>query len=40
MRDRAMTGWLRVDPPGVTTYADVERWAEIGLGFAGTLAAK
>ena len=40
MRDRAMTGWLRVDPPGVTTYADVERWAEIGLGFAATLPPK
>ncbi|WP_345520464.1 TfoX/Sxy family protein [Nocardioides conyzicola] len=40
MRERSMTGWLRVDPPGVATYADVERWAGIGLDYAATLPPK
>jgi len=40
MQERSMKGWLRVVPSGLTTYADVERWAEIGLGFAATLPPK
>jgi hypothetical protein len=40
MRERTMTGWLRVDPPGLTTAEDVERWAEIGLSYAATLPPK
>jgi hypothetical protein len=40
MRGRAMTGWLRVDPPGLTTFEDVERWASIGLDHAASLPAK
>lgn len=40
MRERAMTGWLRVDPPGLASYDDVERWARIGLDHAATLPPK
>lgn len=40
MRERSMVGWLRVDPPGLATYEDVERWAEIGLSHAATLPPK
>ena len=40
MRERSMTGWLRVEPPGLGSFEDVERWAEIGLGYAATLPPK
>ncbi|MDF1605663.1 TfoX/Sxy family protein [Nocardioides sp. YIM 152315] len=40
MRERAMTGWLRVEPPGLTTYDDVERWAAIGIDHAASLPPK
>ena len=40
MRERAMAGWMRVDPPGLTTAADIERWATIGLDHAASLPPK
>ncbi|WP_028643141.1 TfoX/Sxy family protein [Nocardioides sp. URHA0020] len=40
MRERSMAGWLRVEPGGLATYDDVERWAEIGLDHAATLPPK
>lgn len=40
MRERAMAGWLRVDPPGLTTPAEIERWAQIGLSHAAALPPK
>jgi TfoX N-terminal domain len=40
MRERAMPGWMRVEPPALTTADDVERWAEIGFSYAATLPPK
>ena len=40
MQARSMKGWLRVVRTGLTTYADVERWAAIGFSYAATLAPK
>ena len=40
MRERSMTGWLRVEAPGLTTVEDVASWAEIGLTYAASLPAK
>ena len=40
MRERSMAGWLRVDPPGLTSPAEIERWAQIGLTYAATLPPK
>src|SRR6478609_3987422 len=40
MRERSMTGWLRVAPPGLATYESVERWAAIGLEHAASLPPK
>ena len=40
MRERSMAGWLRVEAPGLATYEDLERWAEIGLAHAATLPPK
>ncbi|MFC7492786.1 MULTISPECIES: TfoX/Sxy family protein [unclassified Nocardioides] len=40
MRNRAMNGWLRVEPPGLATYDDVQQWAEIGLNHAASLPPK
>lgn len=40
MRNREMRGWLRVEPDGVATDEDLERWAEIGAGYARTLPPK
>ncbi len=40
MRDREMKGWLRVDPAGLTTDADLERWAALGVAYAGSLPPK
>ena len=35
-----MRGWLRVDPAGLTTDADLERWTALGVGYAGSLPPK
>jgi TfoX/Sxy family transcriptional regulator of competence genes len=40
MRNREMRGWLRVESAGVTDDAALERWAEIGAGYARTLPPK
>jgi TfoX/Sxy family transcriptional regulator of competence genes len=40
MRGRAMDGWLRVDPEGVRTKRDLERWVRRGVDYARSLPAK
>ena len=40
MRGREMTGWLRVDGEHVGSDAQLSRWVEIGVGYAGSLPAK
>ncbi|MGI8414407.1 MAG: TfoX/Sxy family protein [Solirubrobacteraceae bacterium] len=40
MRGRVMPGWLRVDPEGLRTKAQLERWVARGVTFAQTLPAK
>lgn len=40
MRGRAMNGWLRIDPLGLVTEADLERWVDIGVTFARSLPPK
>ncbi|MBV9006575.1 MAG: TfoX/Sxy family protein [Solirubrobacterales bacterium] len=40
MRGRAMDGWLRVDPEGVRTKRQLERWARRGIQYAQSLPAK
>jgi TfoX/Sxy family transcriptional regulator of competence genes len=37
MRGRAMQGWLRVDPDGVRTRRQLERWVERGVAYARSL---
>jgi TfoX/Sxy family transcriptional regulator of competence genes len=40
MRDRPMNGWLRIDPAGLTTTAQLERWVAHGVAYASSLPAK
>ena len=40
MRGRAMDGWLRVDPAGLESDADLERWVTTGVAYARTLPPK
>jgi hypothetical protein len=40
MRSRAMEGWLRVDPEGVGTKRQLERWVARGVAYARTLPPK
>jgi len=40
MRGRAMDGWLRIDSEAVDTEADLQRWVDIGVGYARSLPAK
>ena len=40
MRGRPMDGWLRVDPDGVRTDADLARWVARGTTYARSLPAK
>lgn len=40
MRNRPMTGWLRIDPSGLGTDAELARWADIGLTHARSLPPK
>lgn len=40
MRGREMTGWLRVDPDGIRTKRDLQRWVRIGVEFAHSLPPK
>jgi len=40
MRGRVMQGWLRVDPEGVRTTRQLERWVSRGVSYARSLPAK
>ena len=40
MRGRAMDGWLRVDPEGLETKRQLERWVARGVTYARSLPAK
>jgi TfoX/Sxy family transcriptional regulator of competence genes len=37
---RVMKGWVTVDPEGISSQADLERWVQAGLDFALTLPPK
>jgi TfoX/Sxy family transcriptional regulator of competence genes len=40
MRDRPMTGWLRVPEAGVRAESELERWVRIGVAYARSLPPK
>ncbi len=40
MRGRAMNGWLRVAPEGVSTKRQLERWVARGVSYAKSLPPK
>ena len=40
MRGRVMQGWLRVDPEGVRTKRQLERWVARGVAYARSLPGK
>ena len=40
MRGRAMDGWLRVEPEGVTSKRQLQRWVERGVSYARSLPPK
>ncbi len=40
MRGRELDGWLHVDAAGVTTDAELARWAGLGVAYARTLRPK
>ncbi len=40
MRGRAMDGWLRVDPEGVRTKRELQRWVARGVAYARSLPPK
>lgn len=40
MRNRETSGWLRVDPAGLASDADLERWADVGVSHARSLPPK
>jgi len=40
MRGREMRGWLRVDAPHVRTKAQLSKWVQRGIDYAGTLPPK
>ena len=40
MRGRVMQGWLRVDPEGVQTKRQLERWVARGVAYARSLPGK
>jgi TfoX/Sxy family transcriptional regulator of competence genes len=40
MRGRAMRGWLRVDPEGLRTKRQLERWVARGVAYARSLPSK
>ena len=40
MRGRAMRGWLRVEPEGVRTKRELERWVNRGASYARSLPPK
>jgi hypothetical protein len=40
MRGRAMDGWLRIDPDGVSTKRELKRWVDVGVKYARSLPPK
>ncbi len=40
MRGRSMQGWLRVDPEGLRTKRQLERWVARGVAYARSLPSK
>jgi TfoX/Sxy family transcriptional regulator of competence genes len=40
MRGRAMRGWLRVEPEGLRTKRQLERWVARGVAYARSLPSK
>jgi hypothetical protein len=40
MRDRPMTGWLRVEAAAVPTRAALQAWVDRGVGYASSLPSK
>ena len=40
MRGREIGGWLRVDPEGLKTKRQLERWVQRGVGYARSLPVK
>ncbi len=40
MRGREMDGWLRIDPDGLRTKRDLQRWVKIGVAYAHSLPSK
>jgi hypothetical protein len=40
MRGRAMDGWLRVEPEGIKTKRQLERWVQRGVSYARSLPPK
>jgi TfoX/Sxy family transcriptional regulator of competence genes len=40
MRGRQMDGWLRIDPEGVRTRRELERWVSRGVAYARSLPPK
>jgi len=40
MRGRAMDGWLHVGDEAVGDEADLQRWVDVGLGYARSLPAR
>jgi TfoX/Sxy family transcriptional regulator of competence genes len=40
MRDRPMTGWLRVPAEAVATKAELKKWTQRGTTYAGSLPPK
>jgi hypothetical protein len=40
MRGRVMQGWLRVDPEGLQTEHQLERWVALGVAYARSLPKK
>ena len=40
MKDREMTGWLRIEPGGLVADEDLARWIAVGLDYARSLVPK
>ena len=40
MRGKEMDGWLRVDDSAVTSDEALQRWVDVGVGYAGSLPPK
>ncbi|MCW2764190.1 MAG: hypothetical protein JWO11_149 [Nocardioides sp.] len=40
MRGSEMSGWLRIDPDGLGSEEDLERWVEVGVSYARSLPPK